>query len=614
MGIVVDTENKMPQSVFLVYYVTTLTRDFLRSRDNFVNLYQDGIRDACGIFFGTDSTKKDKLFELVIDKFSNNWGSIVWTFLNPFQGEMDAYALVSDYLKECLDGAGITNYSRSEFENSVQMICDLVLAVASSNPNLASSLVLNLDGIGQAHYPELCLAWMQSMDVNYTTDAGSSFSNGKYRVIRINCPVDVTVYDAQGNELAAIINDTPQENSQLVATFNEEGEKLVYLPVDKDYVVKLTATGDGYMNYAVSEFDSNVGEANHLVLFNDISITTGQEYVATVPGYSEDEIENTNGEVATTSYSLHLGDTPILVSEELRGEEVFNAYHYVMAQSEDETKGIVFGSGTRQYGSFAKVTAQACEGYEFAGWYMAGNLVSTDAEYRFRVTAEVELVAAFVETQEQGKALDGIFRVVSHWNCGFNGEITLTNNTDEVMHNWVVAFDLPYDIVSIWNGVIASYENGIYTVQNAGYNWDINPGQSVTFGFNADAETDKVTEPTQYNMVDMPADDVTQNYEIEYQVNSDWETAFNGQIEICNLSTEDIYDWTLEFDCPHKINQFWTAQIVSQENNHYVIKNLGYNAKIGAGETLILEFEACCGSENAKDEPTNYKLTTVDMD
>lgn len=95
---------------------------------------------------------------------------------------------------------------------------------------------------------------------------------------------------------------------------------------------------------------------------------------------------------------------------------------------------------------------------------------------------------------------------------------------------------------NIWNGVIASYENGIYTVQNAGYNWDINPGQSVTFGFNADAETEKVIEPIQYNMVDIPADDVIQDYEIVYQVISDWETAFSGQIEIRNLSTEDIYD------------------------------------------------------------------------
>lgn len=501
-----DTKNANPQSAFLDSYVKMLTKDFLKSRDNFVSRYQSGIRDACGIFFGTDSAKKDKLFELVKNKFSNNWKTILGTFLNPFKGEMEAYALVSDYLKECLDDAGITNYSRSEFESSVQMLCDLVLAVASNHPNLASTLIYNLDGIGQAHYPELCLAWMQSMDKNYTTDAGLSFSNGKYRVIRINCPVDVAVYDAQENKLAAIINNTPQENGQVVAVFSEDDEKLIYLPVDKEYVVKLTATGDGYMNYAVSEFDSNVGETNHLVLFNDIPITNGQKYVSVVPAYSEDDIENTSGKVADSSYNLSLGDTPILVSEELKGEEVFDAYHYVMVQSEDETKGIVFGSGTRQYGSFAKVTAEASEGCEFAGWYIEGNLVSMDEEYKFRVTGEVEIAAAFVEKQEQGKTLDGTFRVVSHWNSGFRAEITLTNNTDEVIHDWVVAFDLPYDIVGIWNGVIVNNENGIYTVKNAGYNSDIEPGQSVTFGFNAHAETEKIIEPTQYDMVDMPSD------------------------------------------------------------------------------------------------------------
>lgn len=504
-----DTKNDNPQSAFLDSYITMLTKDFLKSRDNFVSRYQNGIRDACGIFFGTDSAKKDKLFERVKEKFSDNWGSIVWTFINPFEGEMEAYALVSDYLKECLDDAGITNYSKADFESSVQMICDLVLAVASNHPNLASTLVLNLDSIGQAHYPELCLAWMQSMDKNYTTNAGLSFSNAKYRVIRINCPVDVAVYDTQENKLAAITNDTPQENSELVAVFNEDDEKLVYLPVDKEYVVKLTATGDGYMNYAVSEFDSNVGEPNHLVFFNDIAITAGQEYVSIVPAYSEDDIENTNGKVADSSYNLNLGDTPILVSEELKGEEVFNAYHHVMAQSEDETKGIVFGSGTRQYGSFAKVTAKANEGCEFAGWYIEGKLVSTDGEYKFRVTGEVEIVAVFVEKQENN-VLDGTFKVAAHWNTGFSAEITLTNNTDEVIHDWAVAFDLPYDIVSIWNGVIVSNEKGIYTVKNAGYNSEIKPGQSVTIGFNADAVTEKIIGPTKYNLIEMPSDDVTQ--------------------------------------------------------------------------------------------------------
>ncbi len=77
------------------------------------------------------------------------------------------------------------------------------------------------------------------------------------------------------------------------------------------------------------------------------------------------------------------------------------------------------------------------------------------------------------------------------------------------VYDWAVAFDLPYDIVNIWNGVTVSNENGIYTVKNAGYNSDIKPGQSVTFGFNADAVTEKIIGPTKYNLVEMPLDDGT---------------------------------------------------------------------------------------------------------
>lgn len=51
--------------------------------------------------------------------------------------------------------------------------------------------------------------------------------------------------------------------------------------------------------------------------------------------------------------------------------------------------------------------------------------------------------------KQEDNVLDGTFKVAAHWNTGFSAEITLTNNTDEVIHDWVVAFDLPYDIVNI---------------------------------------------------------------------------------------------------------------------------------------------------------------------
>lgn len=156
-------------------------------------------------FFGTDSEKTEKLFRLVKEKFSKNWGWIIYEHLRPYGGTDAVYKRVAKYLKECLDEAGITNYSQDDFEKSVTILLDLVVSTASRHPNLTTTLVFNLSGIGQAHYPELCLAWMQSMDENYTTDAEGSFSTGKYRIVRINCPIDVTVYDAGGMFLRRLL-------------------------------------------------------------------------------------------------------------------------------------------------------------------------------------------------------------------------------------------------------------------------------------------------------------------------------------------------------------------------------------------------------------------------
>lgn len=643
----VKVKGDLSQSEFLDEFISVATKECLKDRTNYVGNYQNGVRDICGIFFGTDSTKKDKLFFFLEKNLKDNLTDIIYQQCIKKDKQVTS-RMIADCLEKSLMDAEI-NYSHDEFGEAAIKLSDLVAEFVKNHPNYFATLILNHSGIIQAHYPELCLAWMQSKDENYTTDAKLGYTSGKYRIVRINCPIDVTIYDAEGNVLASILDDTPQPDSQVMVSLNHEGEKLVYLPVYHDYVIKLVATDDGVMNYAVQEYDPNAGETNHLVLFNDIEITNGQEYTAYLPSYSEADIECRTGTAADTDYTLFLGTEQILYSEELTGEEVFNAYYDVNATADDEEMGFVFGSGIRQYGTFAKVTAVAYEGYEPAGWYEDGNLVSTEAEYRFRVSRDVELVAVFKESSQEktpeenpsetpgentgedtGKntdqdtsedpaderkgTVDGAFRVVSHWNTGFNGEITLTNTKDEAIHNWTVAFDLPYEITNIWNGVITSHEDGVYTVQNAGYNWDIQPGESVTFGFCANAETETITEPTYYTLIEKPARIVKESYEIAYKMNSDWETAFIGQIEISNMSSERIFDWILEFDSDHNFNKFWNAEIVSHEGSHYVIKNKGYNAVIGAGQTLVLEFEASCNGEDSSQEPVNYNLVTVDME
>ena len=62
-------------------------------------------------------------------------------------------------------------------------------------------------------------------------------------------------------------------------------------------------------------------------------------------------------------------------------------------KAETSTGGTVSGSGAYEYGSDAKLTAVASEGYAFDGWYDGETKVSESAEYSFKVTKAVSLTA-----------------------------------------------------------------------------------------------------------------------------------------------------------------------------------------------------------------------------
>ena len=74
--------------------------------------------------------------------------------------------------------------------------------------------------------------------------------------------------------------------------------------------------------------------------------------------------------------------------------------------------GSVSGGGSFVVGKTATVTAQADEGYAFAGWYdAAGSKVSSEASYTFTVTASVTLQARF--TKEEAPVVSVSFEDVA---------------------------------------------------------------------------------------------------------------------------------------------------------------------------------------------------------
>ena len=69
----------------------------------------------------------------------------------------------------------------------------------------------------------------------------------------------------------------------------------------------------------------------------------------------------------------------------------------VNVSSSNPAYGTVSGGGEFSYGQSCTVTATANPGYYFSGWTLDGELVSSEVEYTFNVTSDMDLVATFAE-------------------------------------------------------------------------------------------------------------------------------------------------------------------------------------------------------------------------
>lgn len=91
------------------------------------------------------------------------------------------------------------------------------------------------------------------------------------------------------------------------------------------------------------------------------------------------------------------------------------------------------------------------------------------------------------------------FQVTSDWGSGFTGQITMRNGGTTPLTNWVLEFDFPATVTSIWNASVASHVGNQYVIQAVAWNSTIAAGASTSFGFNASPGGGTAV-PTNYNL------------------------------------------------------------------------------------------------------------------
>lgn len=245
------------------------------------------------------------------------------------------------------------------------------------------AVAVNVGGhIECAHTGETYLAWMMSSQ-------NESVYKESNKSVLWACPVDVHVYDENGALVASIENDVADESvmvNGLAAYVTEEGEKYVHIPNDANCYFEVEATGEGAMDYVVSELDED-GEVERQVATYDVPLDLGKQYHGTLEAGSNE---------ADSCALVDEAGEPVSVDSEYKASEASQSIVGVSVEGE----GNAWGNAVVVPGAWATVHAEPLEGSSFKGWFEGDTLVSDQLDYRFRPERDTDLVAVFADSTD----------------------------------------------------------------------------------------------------------------------------------------------------------------------------------------------------------------------
>jgi len=202
--------------------------------------------------------------------------------------------------------------------------------------------------------------------------------------------------------------------------------------------------------------------------------------------------------------------------------------------------------------------------------------------------AEYETVDCFSVTDGLEFNVDA--SIVSAWDTYANLEFTITNTGTDTIHNWYFTADLGSAIVGIWGAIEYDRDNtGMYTLKNAGWNQDILPGSTISFGMTVSSLNGQaISKLPSFYLLNTKVCEVDQsNYSLSYHEYSSWGTGYNGALVLSNISSDPIEDWSISFSANRSINKVSGAELsVSEET--ITIANDGTNQNIEPTSTLTL--------------------------
>lgn len=130
----------------------------------------------------------------------------------------------------------------------------------------------------------------------------------EFKRLKIACPVDVYVYDAEGNEVACVKDERVVTYAETI--YADDMEKTVYLPNGDDYTIEIKATGEGTVSYTIEEVTEggNGEDITNVVEFKDIPIVADDTLKSDISMLSTEDVpvvsKNESGKIEADTVEI----------------------------------------------------------------------------------------------------------------------------------------------------------------------------------------------------------------------------------------------------------------------------------------------------------------------
>ncbi len=198
------------------------------------------------------------------------------------------------------------------------------------------------------------------------------------------------------------------------------------------------------------------------------------------------------------------------------------------------------------------------------------------------------------------------YAVLNEWEGNQSIQVTIRNIGTESILNWALAYRAGGEVNGLWNAV-SPKEN---IIKNAGYNYEIEPSGSVSFGYTLAGENLEL--PEKFEIVSKRAN-VTDGYEVQFDIYDDWGDGFQGAVTVTNTGNEPLEAWTLSFDTNFIISNSWGGRIIDSTENSYTIASEMWTNPIMPNSSSSFGFTATKQADTEA-AATNFVLTSVKID